>query len=56
MPYVELGDFHRDMTYIPDRITRDGRDGWPSFPRDLYLHDYDYAVPHSPHLLDELGS
>jgi putative glutathione S-transferase len=28
MPYVE-GEFNRDSTYIEDRITRDGRDGWP---------------------------
>ena len=28
--YVEPGkEFDRDMNYIPDRITRDGRDGWP---------------------------
>lgn len=28
--YVRQGEaFRRDMTYIPDRITRDGRDGWP---------------------------
>lgn len=28
--YVEHGKaFERDMKYIPDRITRDGRDGWP---------------------------
>ena len=28
--YVEPGkDFDRDTTYIEDRITRDGRDGWP---------------------------
>ncbi|MFC0675218.1 glutathione S-transferase family protein [Brachybacterium hainanense] len=28
--YVHEGkSFQRDMRYIPDRITRDGRDGWP---------------------------
>lgn len=28
--YVDPGKaFDRDMNYIPDRITRDGRDGWP---------------------------
>ena len=28
--YVTSGkEFDRDMTYLPDRITRDGRDGWP---------------------------
>ena len=32
MPYVEKADFNRDMNYIPDRITRDGRDGWPVEP------------------------
>ena len=26
--YIE-DEFDRDMTYIPDRVTRDGRDGWP---------------------------
>jgi putative glutathione S-transferase len=31
--YVESGEsFHRDMTYIPDRITREGADGWPVQP------------------------
>jgi glutathionyl-hydroquinone reductase len=29
MPYVEAGEFDRDTSYIPDRITRDGRHGWP---------------------------
>jgi glutathionyl-hydroquinone reductase len=32
MAYVEKDDFQRDMDYIPDRITRDGRDGWPVEP------------------------
>ena len=32
MAYVEKDDFNRDMNYIPDRITRDGRDGWPVEP------------------------
>ncbi len=32
MAYVEQGDFNRDMNYIPDRITRDARDGWPVEP------------------------
>jgi putative glutathione S-transferase len=32
MAYVEEGDFNRDMNYIPDRITRDARDGWPVEP------------------------
>lgn len=31
--YVSAGKkFDRDMNYIPDRITRDGRDGWPVEP------------------------
>ena len=31
--YVEPdGEFTRDMTYIPTRITADGRDGWPVEP------------------------
>lgn len=29
--YVE-SEFKRDTNYIPDRITRDGRDGWPVEP------------------------
>ena len=29
MPYVESGEFERDTSYVTDRITRDGRDGWP---------------------------
>jgi putative glutathione S-transferase len=29
---VEQDDFDRDMDYLPDRITRDGRDGWPVQP------------------------
>jgi putative glutathione S-transferase len=32
VPYVEQDDFDRDMDYLPDRITRDGRDGWPVEP------------------------
>src|SRR3712207_4090812 len=32
MPYVEPGSFERDSRYIPDRITRDGRDGYPVEP------------------------
>ncbi len=32
MPYVEQGEFNRDTKYIEDRITRDGRDGWPVEP------------------------
>ncbi|QZY28981.1 glutathione S-transferase family protein [Nocardioides coralli] len=32
MPYVEKDDFNRDMTYIPDRITQDGQDGWKVEP------------------------
>ena len=32
MPYVEKDHFNRDMNYVPDRITRDGRDGWPVEP------------------------
>jgi putative glutathione S-transferase len=32
MPYVEKDDFQRDMSYLPDRVTRDGRDGWPVEP------------------------
>ena len=30
--YVEDDSFERDTDYIPDRITRDGRDGWPVEP------------------------
>jgi len=30
--YVEQGSFERDTDYIPDRITRDGCDGWPVEP------------------------
>lgn len=26
------GEFSRDASYVPDRITRDGRDGWPVEP------------------------
>ncbi len=32
MPYVERGEYRRDTSYIEDRITRDGRDGWPVEP------------------------
>jgi glutathionyl-hydroquinone reductase len=32
MAYVEQDGFDRDMDYIPDRITRDARDGWPVEP------------------------
>jgi len=32
MAYVEPGEFTRDTSYIEDRITRDGRDGWPVEP------------------------
>ena len=32
MAYVEKDDFKRDMNYIADRVTRDGRDGWPVEP------------------------
>ncbi|MCU1692495.1 MAG: putative glutathione S-transferase [Frankiales bacterium] len=32
MPYVEQGEFTRDTQYVPDRITADGRDGWPVEP------------------------
>jgi glutathionyl-hydroquinone reductase len=32
MPYVEQDEFDRDMDYLQDRITRDGRDGWPVEP------------------------
>jgi glutathionyl-hydroquinone reductase len=35
--YVESGGFDRDMDYIPDRITRDGRDGWPVEPLRYHL-------------------
>ncbi|HET7688963.1 MAG TPA: glutathione S-transferase C-terminal domain-containing protein [Nocardioidaceae bacterium] len=34
--YVE-DDFTRDTKYIPDRITRDGRDGWPVEPHRYRL-------------------
>ena len=30
--YVEAAGFDRDTRYIPDRVTRDGRDGWPVEP------------------------
>ena len=30
--YVEPGEFKRDTRYIEDRITADGRDGWPVEP------------------------
>ncbi|WP_248579304.1 glutathione S-transferase C-terminal domain-containing protein [Nocardioides sp. InS609-2] len=30
--YVETGGFDRDMSYLPDRITRDGAGGWPVEP------------------------
>jgi len=29
---VDQDEFDRDMDYLPDRITRDGRDGWPVEP------------------------
>ena len=32
MAYVERGEFERDTNHIEDRITRDGRDGWPVEP------------------------
>src|SRR3954464_15167422 len=32
MSYVEPGEFTRDTAYISDRITHDGRDGWPVEP------------------------
>ncbi len=32
MPHVDQGAFTRDTRYIPDRVTRDGRDGWPVEP------------------------
>jgi putative glutathione S-transferase len=32
VPYVEPGEYRRDTNYITDRITRDGRDGWPVQP------------------------
>ena len=31
--YVAEGqDYKRDQNYLPDRITADGRDGWPVEP------------------------
>ncbi len=30
--YLEEKSFERDMSYLPDRITRDARDGWPVEP------------------------
>jgi putative glutathione S-transferase len=30
--YVESGGYERDTDYLPDRITADGRDGWPVEP------------------------
>ncbi len=30
--YVEAGEFRRDTNYVADRITLDGRDGWPVEP------------------------
>ena len=44
MPYVETGEFNRDTTYIEDRITRDGRDGWPVEP-DRYRLVVSRACP-----------
>jgi putative glutathione S-transferase len=32
MTYVEAGEFNRDTDYITDRVTADGRDGWPVEP------------------------
>jgi putative glutathione S-transferase len=32
MPYTEPGEFTRDASYVDDRITRDGRSGWPVEP------------------------
>ncbi len=32
MPQADHGVFTRDTKYIADRITRDGRDGWPVEP------------------------
>jgi putative glutathione S-transferase len=32
MPYVEQDGYERDTRYITDRITRDGRSGWPVEP------------------------
>lgn len=32
MSYVEPGEYTRDTDYIEDRITIDGRDGWPVAP------------------------
>lgn len=29
MTYVEAGAYHRDTAYIEDRVTQDGKDGWP---------------------------
>ena len=29
---MDQDEFDRDMDYLPDRITRDGRDGWPVEP------------------------
>jgi putative glutathione S-transferase len=32
MSYVEEDEYERDTDYIEDRVTRDGRDGWPVEP------------------------
>jgi len=32
MSYIEPGEFVRDTDYVEDRITADGRDGWPVEP------------------------
>lgn len=29
MTYVEAGEYNRDTAYIEDRVTEDGKDGWP---------------------------
>jgi putative glutathione S-transferase len=35
--YVEQGEFERDSNYISDRVTADGRDGWPVEPGRYHL-------------------
>src|SRR6185312_4276809 len=31
-PMTDEGEYKRDLNYLPDRITADGRDGWPVEP------------------------
>ena len=40
MTYVGAGSFERDTSYIDDRITRDGRGGWPVEPGRYRAYGY----------------